>query len=354
MHNHKIDIKEINSQSELIEILPEWKKLNNICQNYNLFKDPQWALSWINTFWQKNWHLKVLTAWYNNELIAIAPIYYQQGNSILSIKNVYPIGQGETEDKEISTEYLEILFNEKYQEHLLPKFQQWILSINADQLNWNALLHHSPTKSILINHKQIRSHEATRYIVDGSSWAPEKLSKNMRSRYRRGLNQLDKLNAKIGWVQQCDFDHYWQSMKGFHQQRWLDKNKKGAFCSDEFNKFHAEFRQKSPKNVAMSAVWVNNKAIAIHYYFLDATTLYFYQSGWNEHEYSKLSPGLILHLWTIENNNKPYYDFMRGEKHDSYKAKFATEQQPMHNITVNYSPIKLMIHRLLKKSKLVI
>jgi len=347
--NNKIDIKEISSQSELIKILPEWEKLNHTSSNYNLFKDPQWVFSWINTFWQNNWHLKVLTAWYNDELIAIAPFYYQQVNSIFSIKKVYPLGQGEAEDKEISTEYLEILFNEKYQERLIPKFQHWILNLNADQLNWSALLHHSPTRNILINHKHTSYNEATRYLVECSKWTTDSLSKNMRSRYRRGLNQLDKLNAKIAWVEQGDFDHYWQLMKNFHQKRWKRKDKKGAFCSDDFNKFHAEFREKSPKSVAMSAVLINDKPIAIHYYFSDTTTLYFYQSGWNEKEYSHLSPGLILHLWTIENNNRSKYDFMMGKKQDSYKAKFATQQLPMYNITINFSPIKLIILRILKK-----
>ncbi|OUR85155.1 hypothetical protein A9Q75_00190 [Colwellia psychrerythraea] len=352
MNNLKIDFIEISSQSELIKLLPEWKKLNNTCPNYNLFKEPQWIFSWISTFWQNNWHLKVLTARYNDELIAIAPFYYQQYNSILSMKIFYPLGQGEAEAQEISTEYTEVLINEKFQEHLLPKIQQWVLNLKADQLHWRALLHDSPTRNILINYKQTKSNEATRYIVDCSNWTFGDLSKNMRSRYRRGLNQLEKSNAKIDWVEQSDCDHYWQLMKDLHQKRWQGKNKKGAFCSNEFNKFHAKFREKSPENVAMSAVWVNDTPIAIHYYFSDATTLYFYQSGWNETEYSHLSPGLILHLWTIENSNKQYYDFMMGKKQDSYKAKFATLQQPMYNIKIVFSPIKLFIHRVLKKIRL--
>lgn len=343
----------IDSVDKLLNIQKEWEKLVEIQTTCEIFNSPSWIISWLENFWQNNWQLKVLTAWSNNELLAIVPLYYQKTNSLFPINIFYPLGQGEPEDKEILTEYTEILFNEKYRQYLLSKIQLWMLNLNADQLHWRALLHNSPTRNILVNYEQAKTNEATRYIADCSNWTFGGLSKNMRSRYRRGMNQLDKLNAKIAWVEQSDFDHYWLLMKGFHQQRWLGKNKKGAFCSDEFNQFHAKFRDRSPENVAMSAVWINDTPIAIHYYFSDDTTLYFYQSGWNESEYSHLSPGLILHLWGIESNSKPYYDFMMGNKQDSYKAKFAAQQQSMYNITLTFSPIKLIIHRALKKLKLV-
>ncbi|MDX2367592.1 MAG: GNAT family N-acetyltransferase [Colwellia sp.] len=350
----KITWVEITKKEQLFEIIPQWEKLVKIQATCEIFNSPSWIISWLETFWQNNWQLKVLTAWSNNELLAIVPLYYQKSNSIFSINIFYPLGQGESEDKEISTEYTDILFNEKHREYLLPKIQQWILNLNADQLNWRALTHDSPTSDIFNkNNKHQEINEATRYLTDCKNWSTERLSKNMRSRYRRGLNQLEKLNAKIDWIEKSDFDHYWQLMKELHQQRWQGKNKKGAFCNDDFNIFHANFRKKSPKSIAMSAIWINEKPIAIHYYFSDATTLYFYQSGWNETEYSHLSPGLILHLWTIDNNNKAYYDFMMGKKQDSYKAKFTSQQQPMYNIALTFSPIKLMIYRALKKIKLI-
>ncbi len=350
----KIHWVELTEIEKLFEIIPQWEKLIQTQTISEIFNSTSWITSWLETFWQDNWQLKTLTAWCNNELIAIIPLYLQRPNSVFSFNTLYPLGQGEKEEQEISSEYTDMLIKSEFQESLYPKIRQWIKSLNAEQLVWRALVYNSPTKSILMNIRQQKnSSELTRYLVDGTNWSPKRLSKNMRSRYRRGLNQLQTLNAKIDWVAKKDFDHYWQLMKGFHQQRWLGKNKKGAFYSDEFNSFHADFRKASPENIAMSAIWVKNTPIAIHYYFSDTTTLYFYQSGWNESEYSHLSPGLILHLWTIENNNKLYYDFMMGKKHDSYKAKFATQQQPMYNIVITFSPIKLMIYRALKKLKLV-
>ena len=348
---------EITQVEQLYQIKNQWSSLNQTLSSFEIFNSPPWVFSWIKTFWQKNLHLKVLTAWQNEELIAIAPLYYQQ-ESIFSFKTLYPLGQGEIEAKEIASEYLDILINNNIPDNttaeIKVKIEQWIQGLSADQFFWRALLPKSNAREIMSNiNSPSHVSTASRYRVDCPSWTPDQLSKNMRSRYRRGVNQLNKLEAKIDWVQTDDHEQYWQIMKEFHQSRWQNKNKKGAFCSDEFNQFHKDFRKASPKSIAMSAIWVNDVPIALHYYFVDATTLYFYQSGWDESQYSNVSPGLVLHLWTIENNNKPYYDFMMGKKQGSYKAKFGTEQQPMTNITITFSPIKVFIHRLLKKTKLI-
>jgi CelD/BcsL family acetyltransferase involved in cellulose biosynthesis len=358
---NEISWVEITQIEKLHEIKPQWDSLNQAQNTFEVFNSPSWIFTWLKTFWQSNWHLKVLTAWENETLVAIVPLYYQQ-KSFLSLKTLYPLGQGEAEAKEISSEYVDILINGYDQDNaqvntaleIRSKIVQWIQNLKTDQFIWDALSSTSTAKDIIttIGAKSTIS-PATQYIVDCQTWSADKLSKNMRSRYRRGINQLNKLDAKIDWVQKENFDKYWQIMKEFHQARWRNKNKKGAFCCDEFNRFHTEFRKESPKNIAMSAIWVNGAPIAIHYYFVDPTTLYFYQSGWDEAEYSNLSPGLILHLWSIENNIKPFYDFMMGKKQGSYKAKFATIQQPMHNAKINFSPIKSIAYRVLKKTILI-
>ena len=183
----------------------KWTSLNNSLQNSSLFNSPTWLDSWLDNYWQHNWHLRILTAWHNEELMAIAPLYYQQ-ESFLSFKTLYPLGQGEAEVKEVSTEYLDILINNNTPKNTMAeiksKIEQWIQSLNADQFIWRALLSKSHAREIMTN-INVLSHisSAKRYRVDCQSLTPEKLSKNMRSRYRRGLNQLNKLEAKIDWVQ---------------------------------------------------------------------------------------------------------------------------------------------------------
>ncbi|MEY8215008.1 MAG: hypothetical protein RPR97_11095, partial [Colwellia sp.] len=101
----KITWVELTKIEQLFEIIPQWEKLIQIQTTCKIFNYTSWVASWLETFWQKNWQLNVLIAWCEGELIAIVPIYYQHGNSILSIKKFYPLGQGEAEAQEISTEY---------------------------------------------------------------------------------------------------------------------------------------------------------------------------------------------------------------------------------------------------------
>ena len=346
-----ISWRELTEKTQLHKIKAQWEELNQTQSFNKIFNSSSWIFSWLDTFWQEHWQLQVLTAWDNNKLIAIVPLYFQQKNAF-SLRTFYPLGQGEAETAEISSEYLDILILDEHRDEIAPEVIQWLKDLRADQLIWRALLAES-TASNLFQELNIRSkiNTAARYFIKQKSWSTEQLSKNMRSRYRRGLNQIKKLDAKIGWVEKEHHDEYWQTMKEFHQERWRNKNKKGAFYSHDFNHFHNEFRKQLPENIVMSAIWVNDIPIAIHYYFADTSTLYFYQSGWNEKEYAKLSPGLLLHLWTISHNKASAYDFMMGAKHDSYKENFHTEQSSMHNVQIIYRPIKLSVIGILAKIK---
>jgi hypothetical protein len=138
----------------------------------------------------------------------------------------------------------------------------------------------------------------------------------------------------------------------YHQARWNKKGKLGAFVQQNFQLFHQKFMKvNARKFVNISALIVNNKPIAINYYLTDKNTLYFYQCGWDEVNYSHFSPGLSLHLWSIENAKQPFYDFMKGELIDSYKGKFGCEQQPMTNIMIAINSKKLFIKKIIIKSK---
>lgn len=350
--SNNITWETIDNLERLFALRVDWDEFYLKSSTNVPFTSPTWLTTWINTYWQKNWELKVLIGRTDDSIFTVVPMYIQNTHTFFNKKTLYPIGIGEPELKEVSTEYLDIIISPEFKQETLKKIKEWILGLNVDEMIWHATLQKSNILSLCRSFSQpLKKSEITRYIVDCQSWSSDKLTKNMRSRYRRGLNQLSKLDARVNWIKKEDFDHYWQIMKDFHQIRWRNKDKQGAFCSDEFNLFHKEFRKHSSENIAMSAVWVNDSPIAIHYYIVDTTTLYFYQSGWHEKEFSHLSPGLTLHLWSIENNNKLLYDFMMGKKQDSYKAKYSTFQQPMYHIETTFSPIKLMIYRIINKIK---
>lgn len=176
------------------------------------------------------------------------------------------------------------------------------------------------------------------------------LSKNTKSKLNKCKNKLAALNAQFLWVDNKEHDKYWELMKNFHQIRWNKLHKDGAFNHQKFSDFHKKFRENNYNNIKISTVIVNNSPIAINYYIYSDDILYFYQSGWDEGNYSKTSPGFALHIWSMENNNYKFYDYMMGSSKNSYKSKLGCNHtKKMYKITVVRNKLKVLFVRFIHK-----
>ena len=151
------------------------------------------------------------------------------------------------------------------------------------------------------------------------------------------------------WLTAEEYNNAWELLKSYHQSRWQNKGKTGAFAASEFNNFHKTLREQDSSMVAMSAVFIGEQPIAIHYYLVSEDTVHFYQSGWDEQNFAKLSPGLFLHYWSITNCPKNHYDFMMGGLNNSYKAKFNADARAMLSISVVKKPAKLFFSKVFNK-----
>ena len=151
------------------------------------------------------------------------------------------------------------------------------------------------------------------------------------------------------WLPYNELDNLWPTLIAFHQDRWQKKGDFGAFSSDVFNLFHQSLIENHSSSVAASAIFVNSRPIAINYYLVSEDTYHFYQSGWDEQNHTKLSPGLFLHYWSILNCPNKYYDFMMGGVNNSYKAKFNADVRAMLSIIVVKSPVKLFFSKAFNK-----
>ena len=327
---------------------------SNPDHNLNIFNSHLWLKTWLSTYEQKNWQLKIYAVYHKEKLVSLAPFYIQKNTKWSQPTILYPLGQGEPEKSEIASEYSDLYITKGYEEGVIQLLVKKLEELNIDQIQWRASLKSSHINRLL---KAAFSYQTevthSRYFIERPTWSLDNLSKNTRSRYKRSINQLNKINASFKWVDKNDYDTFFQILAQLHQTRWLNKGKAGVFSEHDFKKFHKNYRHANPNNIRISAIILNSKPIAINYYLADKSTLYFYQCGWDETNYANYSLGMALHLWSIQHCSHQYYDFMMGKKQDSYKAKFGTEQQPMHNITITFSPIKLMIYRALKKIKLI-
>ncbi|GLX78193.1 hypothetical protein tinsulaeT_15330 [Thalassotalea insulae] len=342
--------KKIENTEQLISLEKQWENLNNRANHGCIFTSPLWLLTWYKTYWQNNWQLNCYAFFHQDNLVALFPFYYQRNNNWIEQNNLFLLGQGEPEAMEVASEYVDLLILKPFKDDVFNLFfeQKWQTNLNS--FFSRAIKPEANITSLIQADTTIFSQQnaGTRYYIATNNWNIKTLSKNNVNRYKRSRNQLAKLNAEFYWVSPKQHTSYWHKMKQFHQTRWQKKKLPGAFSSKQFESFHLTLLAQRDKT-AISALSVNGEVIAIHYYLQDENTCYFYQSGWNEEKYNKLSPGFALHLWSIEHCNKQYYDFMMGPVNDSYKGKFKCQESPMYNLAINFSPVRNKVAKILQK-----
>jgi len=317
-----------------------------------MFNSFLWLNVWYKTYWQNNWQLHCIAYFDEDKLICLAPFYLQKSPFFPFINSLHLIGQGEAEIKEVAAEYLDIQIHPDYVKKIYPRLVNDLKEINFDTLTLNAIFEHSHLANITgLLSDNISRRKFFQYIINSENWSINKTSKNTRSRIKRSHNQLQKLNFEVRWLLDHELENHWGLLKDFHQKRWNKNGVSGAFISAEFNQFHLSLIKNNSNSVAMSAIFVNNTPIAINYYLLDDNNCYFYQSGWDQVNYAKLSPGLYLHFWSIEHCPRIYYDFMMGGINDSYKAKFSAEKIPMQSFIYIKNKRKDFFNKVINKIK---
>jgi len=328
---------------------PLWKKCipdldNALCNSF------EWITHWRNTFWQKNWSLHLFIAFDGDDCVLLAPFYIKKSTSFPFVNCLSIMGQGEEECFEISSEYQDIYVHGKHH-YLLIDLAEKVKELKFDQFKFNSLLDNANILTLSSHIEHSQNHQVgIRYTYSTENTKAPVLSKNNKSKLNKCKNKLTALNAKYTWVDTEEYNNYWALMKNFHQKRWERLGKTGAFCHNKFSEFHNEFRKANKEQVKVAAVIVNNTPIAIHYYFSLNDTLYFYQSGWDEENYYKASPGFALHVWCMNNSSEKYYDFMMGSTHNSYKAKLGcNHNRKMYNVTLVRNQLKYFLTRLIQK-----
>jgi hypothetical protein len=351
---NQLQWSKITNSSQIFLLKEQWDDLNSSVNKNNLFTSYSWMKNWLDTFQQDHWEYHIFTVYLNKKLVAIAPFYIQKALKWNQPKTLYLLGQGEPDISGVCSEYIDLLIIPEHKLTVIKILAKAIKSLEVDRFICRAVLYDSNISSFISEsfHYSLKGTHL-RYMIEKRLWALKTLSKNTLSRYKRSINQLNKINAQVCWVEQKYFKSFFQIMEEFHQKRWQLKGQNGAFSHIDFKQFHQQILTKNSQiKIKMSAVLVNGRPIIIHYYLSDQTTLYFYQSGWDEENHSKLSLGMFLHLWSIQSCEHKYYDFMMGNIESSYKAKFICEEIPMTNIEINFTQWKNYLNKILTKASI--
>ncbi|WP_371375778.1 GNAT family N-acetyltransferase [Thalassotalea aquiviva] len=352
--NSQLIWQHLTTLDELDKLRDSWQQLNQQSRHGSLFTSYPWLRNWIAQFWQPNWQLAILVAHTEQTLCVFTP-FYIQNNRHFAFKTLHLLGQGEDECMEVCSEYGDILCLPGFEQPAISYINTWLQSLNIDLITFDAIKPNALINSLPIlktqGQKKSPIKKSYRYLINTQKWSINELSKSTKYKYKRNINKLNQGDNSFFWLRNEDCEPYWQALNRLHTKRWRSVSKSGAFGQIPFNQFHLTLMAKTNINVSMSVLEVNQNPIAINYYLQDNEVLYFYQSGWDKTLYGHLSPGFLLHIWSIKNCDAEIYDFMMAFEKNSYKKLYGCERHDLLHINKVLKPKKHFFYSWFNKLK---
>jgi CelD/BcsL family acetyltransferase involved in cellulose biosynthesis len=175
------------------------------------------------------------------------------------------------------------------------------------------------------------------------------LSSNTRSQIRRSIKLYEQRLGKITLHFASDIESAHALLDDLivlHQASWKAKHKPGAFSAPRFILFHREFIDRMfPKGqIDLVRISAGPHTIAIMYNFIFRNKVYYYQSGFNYDEDTRLKPGLTAHYFSIArylSQGLLIYDLLAGESR--YKNSLTRNSTDLYWISIHNSNAKMKL-----------
>jgi hypothetical protein len=315
LHKGKQDISALYSRfsNEIAELSDE-----------PFFNSGCWLETWLSIYDLKEVLSIAITVRDNDKLAGVFAVNARNIN-VMGKCLLQPIGQGEDEHEEVLSEYQDILCTDRVKKGFIKLISSFIQRY-CYRVEWRNALS-SSNISNLLSHQSEKS-TISRFIFEqGASSILQSLSRNSKKKYSRLTNKLQDVEHRLYWANKENHKHTYTQLVNLHNLRWSSKGKQGAMHDEKFTSFHQHML--SQKELAkFSILEINKTVVAIHYYLSFADTLYFYQSGWLNNQYSEFAPGFLLHIWSINNSTESTYDFMISKSDNQLKRQLSNKIVP--------------------------
>lgn len=299
--NYEIKIfYDINNQ----ELKKAW---NNIYDEGSTFI--QSSYYWLSAWWNvkyKNQDAYIITVVSNNEIIGIAPFFYQSTFLVKGLHS-FPIHFGDF------ISYVTTLKNRKeiisFINNYLQTFKKWSF-VKIDNVNEKDSL----CKDLInqgINKKYLTTISVLSLVKDFESYLSS-LSKNRRYKTKKYLKNIQKNhNFEMKVIKSYDgYIDYFSDMRKVYLDRW------GKDLSENIYEYrNLALKEHFLKSeVILFLLLVDEKVIGFHLAFDFKHHLYSWKESFDS-KFSKYSPGDILRIYLI-----PEYLFLNNMKGINYMA----------------------------------
>lgn len=345
----------VSTPAEFRQLQDGWEKLNILCPKGCFFTSWYWLYEWWSVYSQAEDDLFVVCAYLEQELLGVAPFYTRPAGRCSLYRELRFIGTGESEEKEVATEYLDLIFHPDYEAQVVEGMIQKVLL----EANWHKSILNNVLENSVISRQldlntcrmtTIKESVGQRYRVSLPSCYEDYLknipSSNNRSKFKRSRRRFEEdFSGQIIFAESIeDVEVAMGQLISLHSLRWQSKGKAGAFLSEEFISFHGRIVKYclAMKNLVLMNMVVAGQTIAVFYGWRYKGTLSYYQSGIDTDFRPNLSPGYVMHCALIDDSiqsGSDYYDFMKGGE-KSYKSKFGCETEPMIKVILFNKNIK--------------
>jgi len=280
MHTGKYEIK----LSTFEKLEQPWKDLENTPAIPTIFQ----TFDWINCWWKynkKNKNLYLITAYRNNELMGILPIY----TFVMKVKGI-PLFKIARLLGAWDSDYNAIIIKSNYEEETLSALLSFVKRIDWN-IFWLSDVHSdTSTASLLPSLLKAQKYSFTEkkhtpcpYIELPEDFDVYKksLSKNTRQNMTKFVNRVEKLEGISHQVIK-DPPMIEDAMKSFinlHQKRWNTEGQSGALADQTVQNFHIDVAQQLNKHLHLEQLLHNDKVIASTYSYDYNNTRYLYLPG---------------------------------------------------------------------------
>jgi CelD/BcsL family acetyltransferase involved in cellulose biosynthesis len=354
-----IEIIEIKKVAQFDKMEQEWTQHLSALKHLSFFMTWKWLNLWWHTFSTPSDSLKIILIKEQQELIAILPLYVKDKACIMFI------GQGEKEQDEVSTEYIDIIAKKGLNSSTIQTIEKHLSESTINHFVFQNYLPNSAISQLICklnsNYWTNTYLAGKRYIANLNTELNSTLTQFNPSLIKRLLRAKRKAETKLDMqlVNHNTQESVKQGMKNLektHQLRWQSKNKLGVFNSELFKYFHQHFSQYALHHhwLELNTLVINNQDIATIYCINYGNKCYFYQSGIDTTFRPNISPGYLIHILQMEKSiNKSIlaYDFMKGSVSGSYKKKISNESCNMYTTKMVKKSLRNLFRVLIWKVK---
>lgn len=330
-----LNIQLLQNQESLLQIASIWRDLAVGMP----FRQPEWLLSWWETYQNDSMELFVVVVRDDEDLIqAIAPWYLD-----LPTRTIRFLGDGK-----VCTDHASIIVDTRFHfESPIERLVEYLIQGNRTKVAWasihleavnasDTVLQSFQSEMLRQGCKCYRSKLANTWQVDQpAGWDAflEGLSKNARKMFRKRAADLDQV--RINWVQdKADLADFLPVLTDLHQRRRNSLGDEGCFADPKFSAFLALASERLLERNQLQAfsLWLDGQPIAADIGFRSPDRWLCYQAGIDPGKMDR-EPGKLANVYILKNAERfgiRTVDFLRGD--EPYKQQLKADPHPVQDL----------------------